>query len=131
MEPHATTTINILFAPSGNNALGFKTPETKALAISVQKALDNKEHSPILGYMFDGFPTYGPIGKNKNGKKSIMQPRYQPTGKDEYRFQEGSGDLDICNGVLSPTPEYPEGIYHYHMTVKSVAGSNALRFATN
>ncbi len=131
MEPHATTTINILFAPSGNNALGFKTPETKALAISLQKALDNKEHSPILGYMFDGFPTYGPIGKNKNGKKSIMQPRYQPTGKDEYRFQEGSGDLDICNGVLSPTPEYPEGIYHYHMTVKSVAGSNALRFATN
>lgn len=30
---------------------------------------------------------------------------------------QGLGDLDVCNGVDGPTPEYPEGIYHYHCTI--------------
>ena len=34
-------------------------------------------------------------------------------------YVENSGDLDECNGIIGPTPEFPEGIYHYHMTIKS------------
>ena len=26
--------------------------------------------------------------------------------------------MDECNGIFGPTPEYPNGIYHYHMTIE-------------
>lgn len=28
--------------------------------------------------------------------------------------------LDACGGHVGPTPEFPEGIYHYHMTANEV-----------
>ena len=49
------------------------------------------EHSPLIGYAFDGFPIYGPNGEN--GKL--------PT------------DLDECNGHSDP-----QRGYHYHVTSK-------------
>ena len=52
------------------------------------------EHSVLIGYLLDGFPIYGP--QDMNGE--------EPT------------DLDECNGHFGPTPEFPEGIYHYHTT---------------
>ncbi len=63
----------------------------------VTEKIDKKgEHSHLLGYILDGFPVYGPQGKD--GK--ILTP----------------ADLDECNGIFGPTPEYPNGIYHYVMT---------------
>lgn len=48
----------------------------------------------ILGYARDGFPMYG--------------------------FEESDGttpsDLDDCNGHFGVTDEFPDGIYHYHIT---------------
>lgn len=52
------------------------------------------EHSKAIGYLLDGFPIYGP--QDVNGEV--------PT------------DLDACNSHFGPTPEYPEGIQHYHTT---------------
>lgn len=49
--------------------------------------------SHIIGYGFDGFPIYG--DRDINGKKIDPQT------------------LDDCNGIESPTPEFPQGIYHY------------------
>ena len=43
-------------------------------------------------------------------------------------YVEGSGDLDDCNGVLSPTPEFPEGIYHYVMSVEADDDGTVLRY---
>ncbi len=54
------------------------------------------EHSTILGFLLDGFPFYGP--QDVNGE--IIT----------------SDDLDECSGHFGPTPEYPNGIYHYHLT---------------
>jgi hypothetical protein len=54
------------------------------------------EHSHLLGYLLDGFPIYGPQGD----KGVILTPK----------------DLDECNGIFSPTPEFPEGVYHYIVT---------------
>ena len=34
-------------------------------------------------------------------------------------FVENSGDLDECNGIIGATPEFPNGIFHYHMSIKS------------
>ncbi len=55
---------------------------------------DAGQHSPIIGYAFDGYAIYGI--RDKDGKA--------PT------------DLDECNGHVGPTPEFPDGIYHYHCT---------------
>jgi len=52
------------------------------------------EHSTLIGYLLDGFPVYGP--QDAGGA---------PTA-----------DLDACNGHFGPTPEFPAGVYHYHMT---------------
>jgi hypothetical protein len=54
------------------------------------------EHSRIIGFIRDGFPVYGP--QNTNGEKLT------------------NTDLDECSGHTGPTPEFPNGIYHYHLT---------------
>jgi len=51
--------------------------------------------SHIIGYGFDGFPVYG--------DRDINGDPIDPT------------TLDECNGIDSPTPEFPDGIYHYIM----------------
>lgn len=49
--------------------------------------------SHIIGYAFDGFPIYG--DRDINGKPVAPE------------------SLDLCNGIESPTPEFPGGVYHY------------------
>lgn len=49
----------------------------------------------LVGFLLDGFPVYGP---EENG---------QPVTND---------DLDTYHGHTHPTADYPEGIYHYHIT---------------
>ena len=34
----------------------------------------------------------------------------------DYSYQEGSGDLDECNGRFGVTMEYPQGTYYYMIT---------------
>jgi hypothetical protein len=96
------------------------------------------QHSPIIGFAFDGFPIYGTRGfANTNGTGSVrvMHTSYQlkqgtrpappqgPGGNydgrymQDYDFVQGLGDLDQCNGRFAVTPEYPQGIYHYHVTI--------------
>lgn len=84
---------------------------------TVNKLLDfqikNSIHSPILGFMFDGVPIYGPIGHSNNQIK-ILKSSYN----SQHKYDSNLGDLDMCNGHFGYTPEYPNGIYHYHFTVK-------------
>ena len=47
-----------------------------------------------IGVLLDGFPVYGTIDSSGSA----------PT------------DLDSCNGHTGATTEYPQGIYHYHIT---------------
>jgi hypothetical protein len=115
--------------------------------------LDASEHSPIIGYAFDGFPIYGSFGfANTNGTGGIarIESSYQlrsmvdrttlPDGTvlspgqygpnistayplgffiEDYEFVSNSGDLDIHNGRIANTPEYPNGIYAYYATANS------------
>ena len=55
------------------------------------------EHSRLVGYLLDGFPIYGP---NDEGGAA-------------------PSDLDACLGHFGPTPEFPEGVYHYHTSDSS------------
>ncbi len=49
----------------------------------------------LIGFLLDGFPVYGP---QENGQSV------------------GNADLDQYHGHFLATPEYPNGIYHYHIT---------------
>ncbi len=49
--------------------------------------------SHIIGIAFDGYPIYG--DRDINGNKIT------------------AAALDGCNGITSPTPEFPNGVYHY------------------
>ena len=49
--------------------------------------------SHLIGVALDGFPIYG--DKDMSGR--TIAP----------------ASLDACNGITSPTPEFPNGVYHY------------------
>jgi hypothetical protein len=53
--------------------------------------------SHIIGIALDGFPVYG--GRDING--ALVQV----------------SQLDGCNGITSPTPEFPTGAYHYVLPI--------------
>lgn len=79
-------------------------------------------HSPLIGFALDGWPIYGPVGwKDTNRTSKLLKSSY--TGvNDTYgnpSYVAASGDLDDCNGLISPTPDYPEGTYHYVMSLEA------------
>lgn len=100
---------------------------------------DSLNHSPIIGYAFDGFPIYGAYAyTNTNGTGAIkrMKSSYvlstattrangpavdasYPAGCfiEDYSYVAGSGDLDERNGRFCVTPEYPNGTYAYFVTI--------------
>ena len=49
--------------------------------------------SRFLGVLLDGFPVYGPVDSSGGAPM----------------------DLDECHGHVGPTPDFPDGIYHYHV----------------
>ena len=111
-------------------------------------------HSPIIGYMFDGFPLYGPYAySNLNGtggirrmksgyvKRNITTRTTLPNGTvlptnqwgpavsttyplgcfvEDYELASSGTDLDVHNGRISVTPEYPAGTYAYFITIDSL-----------
>ena len=98
----------------------------------------NDNEMVLLGYAADGFPIYNGMGYSKatdtesalkqltpsyvmkEGKRKSGEPKgsYDGTYTKDYEYKEGHGDLDECNGRFGVTPEYPEGIYHYHITTE-------------
>ncbi len=97
--------------------------------------------SPIVGWAFDGYPIYGMNGYDaEDGSIRAITSSYAIertqdggdqgyNGIDDWNYVDGSGDLDECNGRFGPTPEYPEGIYHYVST--PLSGSPTLVTDTN
>jgi len=95
------------------------------------------DHSPIIGWAYDGNPIYGPYGytNNDGGVVTLMKSGYRlntsrPNGPsvstfplgffvEDFTFYENSDDryLDKKNGRFCVTPEYPNGTYAYFATV--------------
>jgi hypothetical protein len=100
---------------------------------------DSSKHSPIIGYAWDGFPIYGAYAYSNldgTGKIKRMTAGYQlknlvtrangpnpdqtyPLGcfMEDHEYIAGSGDLDERNGRYCVTPDYPNGIYAYFVTI--------------
>jgi hypothetical protein len=55
----------------------------------------NNGNDALMGFLLDGFPVYGPY---ENGK------------------QITNSDLDVYHGHVKATVDFPDGIYHYHIT---------------
>jgi len=101
------------------------------------------EHSPILGYAYDGNPIYGPYaykGNNGTGGLDYIKSSYTtvprvdgpPTSQypegffvEDYQFVTGLGQLDRSNGRFAVTPEYPNGTYAYYATVEDAIDGNS------
>lgn len=58
---------------------------------------EKKGADALLGFLLDGFPVYGPV---ENGKLVT------------------NSDLDKYHGHVGKTTDYPNGIYHYHVTAQ-------------
>lgn len=129
-----------------DSALGYGygyLANPKQLRVSLQDNLNANftvpgtlVHSKILGYAYDGNPIYGPYGYSTplNPSSSIvrMTSSYslntsrpggptQPLGTfiEDYQYVHKSGTLDENNGRYCITPEYPNGVYAYFITIDS------------
>ncbi len=100
-------------------------------------AIDSTQHSPLIGFAYDGYPIYGAYGfANTDGTGGIarMQSSYQLRNmtqrsngpavdatyflgyfREDYEYiaQTAEDRLDEHNGRFCITPEYPNGTYAY------------------
>ena len=77
----------------------------------------------------DGYPIYGLWGYDDQMNIVEMKSSYKLkegetgyNGIDDYVYVQALGHLDVCNGHFGPTPEFPDGIYHYHSTMMNGEG---------
>ena len=89
----------------------------------------NGSHSAVIGVSMDGYPIYGLWGYDDQMNIEEMMSYYKLkegetgyNGIDDYVYVQGLGHLDVCNGQFGPTPEFPDGIYHYHSTMMNGEG---------
>lgn len=110
MANNFTITKNGITASFVDKCAGHPTPDVGAyhyhgLPNCVTAKVDKiSKPSHIIGFALDGFPIYG--DRDVKGK--------QITAKN----------LDQCNGIISVTPEFPKGIYHYVLLGTSDARSS-------
>lgn len=89
----------------------------------------------LAGYAADGFPMYLRYGYTdasdstsalkviEHSWELISGTRasgpggaYDGTFRQDWEYAAGTGDTDQCGGRTGPTPEYPDGTYHYYIT---------------
>jgi len=95
-------------------------------------------HSKIVGFALDGYSIYGYTGWNDDGEVVEMTSSYRlkegadgSGGIDDYEYVQGLGTLDACNGIFSATPDWPEGMYHYHTTMVNGEGGIGFPYFIN
>ena len=98
----------------------------------------SKDHSPIIGYAYDGNPIYGPYGysglnggvvtqlKSGYSEDSLTKQQRPPISVfpggffiEDYTFKDVVDEsfLDKNNGRFCVTPEFPNGTYAYFATI--------------
>ena len=105
-------------------------------------AINTSQHSPLLGFAYDGYPIYGAYGYATEGGTGVIAriksgyelstattrangPDVNATYfngyfREDYTWVAHSGEeeyLDEHNGRNCVTPEYPGGIYAYFCTI--------------
>ena len=123
------------------NDQGFYNYGVLSYSPTLQSSLsdDGTNHSPIIGYAYDGNPIYGPYGYTDAADSSTaiikMTSGYimrtaRPNGPSvatyplgsftqDYYFADRTSTLDKNNGRYCVTPDYPNGVYAYFVTLDS------------
>jgi len=132
-----------LIAPSNNKDFGlqyinFFAPKILRYSLddhidSSNREISNNTHSPIIGWAYDGNPIYGPYGQVGSEIRKIRSSYFKKVENDanlrpnlsdgffvqDYYFDKAIGDLDEYNGRFCITPEFPNGVYAYFVTIDS------------
>ena len=121
----------ILKSKNSDGTIDYTSNDLNLLNNAEQVSLN---HSPIIGWAYDGNPIYGPYGYDRKdgGIVRIMTSGYSlkttrengppisdfPLGFfiEDYEFL-GNGDLDENNGRYCVTPDYPNGTFAYFATI--------------
>ena len=127
---------NITDADNGNPYVNYYVPR------KLRDYLNDfgQDHSPIIGWAYDGHPIYGPYavvdgqikylesGYTKLASQRVDGPSITkyPAGffVEDFTYVDGVGDLDEHNGRFAATPEYPNGVYAYYTTVEATPINN-------
>ena len=132
-----------LFQTSQDGTTLYNSPDL--VLDNGSEKLTSKNHSPIVGWAYDGNPIYGPFGylnrdggvvtQLKSGYKLSLLPGRPPTTifpegffVEDYTFVESLNDdtLDKNNGRFCVTPEFPKGTYAYFTTVSENPDSQGI-----
>ncbi len=108
----------------------------------------SEDHSPIIGWAYDGNPIYGPYGyvSDSGGIIAAMKSSYVIKLKDnrppttvfpegffveDYKYTRVSDEtyLDEKNGRFCFTPEFPKGTYAYFATINNITADSTGPFA--
>ena len=108
----------------------------------------SSDHSPIIGWAYDGNPIYGPYGFAKKSGGIVLQMKsgYSIDLKESrppvslfpegffvedysYQYVAGEDTLDENNGRFCVTPDFPEGTYAYFATINDGAVDSSGPFA--
>ena len=121
----------ILKSKNSDGTIDYTSNDLNLLNNAEQVSLN---HSPIIGWAYDGNPIYGPYGYDRKdgGDVRIMRSGYSlktnrddgppiatfPLGFfiDDFEYL-GNGDLDENNGRYCITPDYPNGTFAYFATI--------------
>ena len=136
----------ILFSLGEGGETLYGTPDLKIIN---SEETEDTDHSPIIGWAYDGNPIYGPYGYSKSdgGIVTLMKSSYRlnslrvngpptsiyPLGffVEDYSYYENNDDsyLDRNNGRFCITPDFPKGTYAYFATITpgNTASSGAFR----
>ena len=114
----------------------------KDLRLSNGVEINSTDHSPIIGWAYDGNPIYGPYGyiKKSGGVVSQMRSGYVLDLKPDrppvsvfpqeffvedftYINSEDETVLDENNGRFCVTPEFPYGVYAYFSSLNQTVES--------
>jgi hypothetical protein len=126
---------------TGNTTLIASNTYFNGTAFGIDKFRHADGHSKILGFMFDGYPIYGPYGYisalNALSGTRQMTSSYRkkaaaaagrsytysqyPAGTfiQDYEYALNSGTLDQYNGRYCLTPDYPAGTYAYFLSFEN------------
>ena len=104
---------------------------------------DGSEPSGIIGWAYDGNPIYGSYSisdpeNTSSGIKTMTSSYVQSASNiydrpsisdfplgffvEDYRYVNGTGDLDKNNGRFTKTKEFPNGVYAYYASINPVSG---------
>ena len=108
----------------------------------------SSDHSPIIGWAYDGNPIYGPYGYStkrggvisqmKSGYELKLKPGRPPTSLypegffvEDFTHSNVSDEsvLDEHNGRFCVTPEFPEGTYAYFATINEGSADSSGTFS--